>query len=291
MDWLNGLSDSQKSFVTEGKFENVGALVDAFSKSKSAGWSDGLPDLDKGFLDSKGFKSPSDIIKSYQSLESLKGVPENRLLKLPEKGIEDDPKSWEAVYARLGRPETADSYDVSKLLNEKSTEEDKKQVAWLKDVFHQLGFNKKQAATFIDKWVELAGQQEKAMKESHAASIAEADTALKQAWGINFEKNKQVALKAAKEFGVDEVTLANLAQAMGESKAYDLLFKIGSQVGESSFIDGGGGDKGAQTRQQALHEINRLQQDTEWCKRWVSGDQECVSQMEKLTKLAFTEAA
>ena len=68
-----------------------------------ADWTAGLPEEMKGYVQNKGFKDPSAVVESYRNFEKLMGVPQDRMIKLPEKA--EDKAAWDSIYNRLGRPE------------------------------------------------------------------------------------------------------------------------------------------------------------------------------------------
>ena len=54
------------------------------SAPASTDWTSGLTDEMRGYVQNKGFKAPQDVVESYRNFEKLHGVPQDRILKLPE---------------------------------------------------------------------------------------------------------------------------------------------------------------------------------------------------------------
>ena len=134
--WTEGLTESQLSFVTEKGYTGLSALVDAVPK-EAFSWKTGLSEDQKGLVESKGFEKPSDLISAFGSLEKLKGVPHNELLRIPNKSLADDPEAWNEFYAKSGRPKTAEEYEIPK-----QEGENEKLMTWARDTFHSLGLSK-----------------------------------------------------------------------------------------------------------------------------------------------------
>jgi hypothetical protein len=79
----------------------------AAASEQSASWLDALDADGKNYVSKKGFKEPKDVLQSYINLEKLHGVPQDRLLKLPETLEGDDAAPlWE----KLGKPKEASEY-------------------------------------------------------------------------------------------------------------------------------------------------------------------------------------
>ena len=72
-----------------------------------------MPENVKSLVDAKGYKGVTDLADAYTNAASKLGVSPERLMTLPDKP--DDVEGWGNVYAKLGKPETADAYkpDVS----------------------------------------------------------------------------------------------------------------------------------------------------------------------------------
>ena len=88
---------------------NPGSVTGAAAPSTPPSWTTGFTDELKGYVDAKGFKDAQSVVESYRNFEKIKGVPQERLLTLPEK---DEDPSWNDVWKRLGRPDQPKDYQL-----------------------------------------------------------------------------------------------------------------------------------------------------------------------------------
>ncbi len=85
----------------------VQARVDPASEpaANAPDWIKDWAPEDIGIVEKKAWKSPQDLFKSYRELEKTLGQDK---VVLPKDGA--DAKEWDAVYNKLGRPDTPDKY-------------------------------------------------------------------------------------------------------------------------------------------------------------------------------------
>lgn len=115
---------------------------------------------------------------------------------------------------------------------------------------------------------------------------------LKTEWGAGYDKQIEVAKRAAVGLGVDAKTIDALEGAMGYAKVMKFFNGLGSKMGEAEFVGGDGkGNFGAvATPQAAAARIAELRKDQAFAARFVAGDVAAKAEMERLHKLAYPEA-
>jgi hypothetical protein len=176
-------------------------------------WFDSIPDAElKGFAQTKGWKDPASVVDGYRNLERLIGAPKERVLKLPEKP--DDP-GWNDVYARLGRPEKPEAYE----LPVPDGHGDPDFAKGIAEVMHKHGVPKGAAqalAQFNNDYVgKLVEAHERQLAEKSAAELSQ----LKSEWGAKYDENAELSKRAAREFGVSEDQADEIAGWLDELKA------------------------------------------------------------------------
>lgn len=232
------------------------------------------------------WKHPNDVIKSYRNLEKLTGVPADQIIKLP-KG--DDPKAWNEVYTRLGRPEKAADYKLP--IPEGQDDAFAKTAA---DWFHEAGVTQAGVTHIVTKWNELQAAQQKAQTEQVAARDTEQVNALKSEWGANYDRLAGQVDKAAETFGMKPDQLAALKQVMGPKEAMQFLQKIGSKLGveDNQFHDGAAPQGfNNMSPEQAQAEIQRLQHDKLFAQEFNSKDPRVKSEArQKMARLSVIAA-
>lgn len=246
-------------------------------------WTTGFDADTLNFVQTKGFKAPADVISSYRNLEKLHGVGPDKLVRLP---TDDNPDAWNQVYSRLGRPESADQYD----LNIPEGGGDGEFQKWARSTFHEAGLSNKQAKAISAKWNELAAAESARQAEQYRQKIATEESALKSEWGQAFDANINAAKRAAATFGLTPETIDALEDSMGFAGLMKFMHGIGSRLGEDAFVSGDGGTRGGfspTNPQQAQARINTLKQDKAFVARYASGDVEARAEMERLHKVAY----
>jgi hypothetical protein len=243
-------------------------------------WWDGFQDNDlKGYVQNKGWKDPADLAVGYKNLEKLLGAE-----KIPMPKGADDAEGWTRVYDALGRPKSADEYKLS--VPEGDTGEFAKLAA---GKFHELGLTAKQAEGLAAWYNEQGSGRMNEMQQQQAAK-AEADMqSLKQEWGAAFDENVEFGRRAAREYGLNAEKLSALENSLGTSEMLKLMATIGRAQGESEFVTSGSGNTFGMTPSAAQQRITALRADKSWTAKYISGDADARSEMQRLMNLAYPE--
>lgn len=287
MEWLNGLegiTEEHKSWVSEQGIDSPSKLFE-LAQRPAPNWSDGLGDEHKGYLEVKGFKDLPSILDSYKNLESTVGVPADKLVKLPTKSFEEDPKAWEGVFGKLGRPESADGYEISVPEGMQGSED---AVNWAKETFHKLGLTKRQGEDFIKAWNDWAvsSQAENDTKRKYDDIAAEKELRMK--WGAAYDKNVSGAFSAAKQLGFKQEEIATLEQTFGKVRTYEMLQSVFEKVGEDSFVSGDGAS-GPLSPAGAKAKIEEKKADKEWMEQWMAGNPKHKQEMDNWVVMAHAD--
>jgi hypothetical protein len=245
----------------------------------AADWTSGFNDEMKGYIQNKGFKTPADLAESYRNFEKLQGVPQDRLLKLPEKL--DSPEA-RAIWERLGTPKEAKDYQ----LEVPAQGGDQKMAEWAANEFHKLGVPKPMAEGFVKAFNARAAQADADAKAAAQAASATAEANLKTEWGNAFEQNKARVEQAARVLGIDDKGLLALNRALGPEGAPKLLLKLAAATQEGQFITGQP-VPGVLTPEQAQSQITDLRRDSDFVQRLAKGDHEARQKWSNLHQAAF----
>ncbi len=282
----NVASTGGPSGVQNGGSPAVPGPVAVPNNASPADWTSSLNESQRLFVQNKGFKQPAEALESYRNLETLMGVPKERLLKLPEA---PDAPEWGEVYDRLGRPKNANEYTFKEPEGVKGDPQFKD---WAQKQFHALGLTKSQGETLAAKWNEYAQGDVAKQKETYAANLKVEQGALQKEWGAAYEQQIKTCFKAAQTFGLGQEDVTKLENALGYSATLKFLAKVGAKVGEDSFVMGdgaGSGFQGALTPERAQAEITELKKDKDFLRRYSSGDREAFKKMERLHQFAYPD--
>lgn len=244
-------------------------------------WTTGLSDELKGYVQTKGFKDPGAVLESYRNFEKLQGVPQDRLLKLPET-VDLSTAEGRAIFERLGAPKEAKEYDV-KVPAEVG---DEKFVEWFKETAHKNGLTRKQAEGFINSLSETTLNQLKVQTEASQAKLQQEEAGLKNEWGAAFEQNTNIAKAGARALSLSKEHLDALEGVLGYSNTIKMLHKLGSATGEHEFIAGKPAGGGVLTPAQAAARLAELGRDKGFYARIKAGDADAKKQWHDLNMMA-----
>ncbi|MCS3423438.1 hypothetical protein M2403_002039 [Rahnella sp. BIGb0603] len=151
------------------------------------------------------------------------------LAALPQEG---DADGWNAVYTKLGRPETAEGYELP--LPEGDTGEFAKQTStWM----HEAGLNKQQAQALATKWNAHQAQQAEALSAQREKQIGDDIASMKQEWGAKFDENASVIQKAVKTFAPPEfIEMIDKSGLVNNPAIAKMFLKIGSAISEDQLV-------------------------------------------------------
>lgn len=243
-------------------------------------WMSGFNDDMKGYIQNKGFKAPADLADSYRNLEKLQGVPQDRLLKLPESF---DSPEMRAVYERLGAPKDAKGYS----LEVPKEGGDSKLMEHFSNVFFEAGVPKAMAEKIVKSWNEYQGAAKTQMAESAKQAFSQSEAALKTEWGAAYDQNVNIAKEGVKVLGLSKEDIDAIASTRGHDNAMKLFHKIGQSVGEHSFVNGRPAGEQINAPEQARAQIRSLMGDSDFATRLASGDSDAKMRWDKLHKEAY----
>lgn len=246
---------------------------------QSAQWEMGFKNDElKSYFDGKKFTNLEQMTERYKNLEGMKGVPEERLLKIPEKM--DGPEA-RIIWEKLGAPKDQNGYEFEE------KDQDPQFLSWAKDTFFKNNLTKSQGQSMVKAYNDLMTKQLNEQKETRQNAILQADQKLKKEWGGEYETNMNLAKQGAKVLGLDAQTLDVIEALKGREHLFKTLTKIGVGVGESNFIDGSGQKAPELTSEAAQAEIKQLTHDRKFAKAIGKGDTEALAKWNHLHKVAF----
>jgi hypothetical protein len=245
----------------------------------------------RGEVAFKDIKDVGGLAKSYLAAQRLVGMD-----KIPiPKG--DDPKDWDPVFNKLGRPETADKYAFTPPADLKHFKADDEFVKPLVEEFgktaHALGLTQKQAAG-IFAW--YAGASDKAMDggisqstEATQAAIGE----LKKEFGAAFQQKIELGHRAVEYFGGKPLKDFLDETGLGDHPVLVRTFaKMGAELGEDKLV-GLGNDSNTLTPDEAKAKIAALGRDENWMKDYQDatrpGHRAAVEERTRLYQFAYPE--
>lgn len=249
-------------------------------------WTSSFDDSTKGIIQTKGWKSPADVVGSYANLEKLLGAEKAGRAVVPPKA-DGTPEEWAAFYNKMGRPEKADGYNIQ--APEGGNDEFAKSAStW----FHEAGLTPKQAEVITAKWNEHINgtmtQQQEAFAQTAEVDVQE----LKKAWGNEFEAKSELARRALRESGLSKEEGQAIERALGVKKAAEVFAFLGDQFREAP-MKGGEGQRSTFgiTSQDAMQAIQDRRADPAWTARYLSGNADAKAEFDRLHQIAYPQSA
>lgn len=209
---------------------------------------------------SDGDLNIGNLLTSYRGLEGKLGGAIN----LPKDGEAGYDEAMGGIYAKLGRPEKAEDYEITKPDLPKGMTYDDAYEKEFRGIAHKLGMSKKQTAGMAD-W-NNGYQQEKLKVDTETVRKQgdETQAALREEWGANYDK-KAGSVKAAYKalFGddpevLDYLTSIGLANRPGFIRAMALA---GENIGEGRMSGGGSSSGGGDAAAEIRAKINEVRGD------------------------------
>ena len=255
----------------------VKARVDPGSEPAPAApeWVKDWAPEDVGIVEKKAWKSPQDLYKSYRELEKMMGKDK---VVLPADGA--DPKEWDAVYSKLGRPDSPDKYAAPK-------DADATMFKALAPELHTAGLTQAQVdkvAAGWNKYVEgMTAEQTTAWLNDQAT----AQSKLEREWGANTPQEIEHNRRAMRALGIS-VEDATQYMKNGSEKFLRLLNLAGHVIAEDNSGDiASDSTLGfGMTANRAAAELGELRSNGEFMKRVYAKDPIAKAKYDRLVNAA-----
>lgn len=247
-------------------------------------WTSGLSDDLRSYVTSKGFKDTAAVVESYRNFEKLHGVPQDRILKLPDNL--DSPEG-RAIFERLGAPKEAKDYSI----NFPKEGGDEALATGLREVAHKHGFTQRQVEGLVNWWNGLNEGRVKSASDAAQVRLTDAQNNLKKEWGAAFDQNRAIADQGAVKMGLGEKELQALGHALGPDKVMQMLYNFGKSTGEAPFITGQAAGGNVMSPTSARAEITRLMSDPAFRTRLSGGDTDAKNKWDQLNQWAAAGAS
>ena len=175
------------------------------------------------------FKDVNGLAASYVNLQSHLGRD-----KIAKPVTDSD---WDDVYEFLGRPESADKYEVALpdgLPDEVAAQFTEQRLSAFKQEAHRLGLNANQVKSLVAWQAGNVSEQHEAYKGIIDQSIEQGEIALKAEWGRAYNQNVKFAQQAFVEYGGEQ--LAAKMEASGLGNDPDVL-KAFANIAKTTMAD------------------------------------------------------
>ena len=233
------------------------ATQDADDAGVDRNWLDAIDPDAAAFVRTKGWEDLDAIVRSYQNLESMLGSERaGRTVVLPSG--DDDMAAYSEIYDRLGRPAAADGYE----LNRDGAPVDETTLEWYRGVAYDAGLSARQATALFDAWGAMAASRVEDMNRRAAAQKIEAVEALREKWGMRFDRKIASAQRAARRFGGPHAS--SLQNELSHGPMVEFLARVGEALGEDGPPAGEGRNGFGLSPEEARSSYDQRKRDPEF---------------------------
>lgn len=163
--------------------------------SVEADWRSDIPEEIRGHKSLEHIQDVGALAKSYVNAQSMIGADK---LAIPGKHATDD--DWNEVYARLGRPDSPEGYELQNNLAE-GVEADDGMLDWYRQTAHEIGLTPTQAQKLLDKYNGELGARVPIDDGKAQEMIARTESELRREYGQAFDDRIGNANAMMMEFG------------------------------------------------------------------------------------------
>lgn len=200
------------------------AEVSEAEVAPSGDWKDNLPDDIRGHTALGPINDVENLAKAYVNASSMIGRD-----KIPLPGEHSSPDDWNEVFTRLGRPESAEGYEVDAGEGAES-----ELVDWFKNTAHDIGLNNKQAQQLLSAYNDMAqGQAEAGPDVEEIRNQVNSD--LRAEYGSALDDRLSLANGLVQNFGGEEMTEIQLADGtlLGDNPEFiKAMINVGEYIRE-----------------------------------------------------------
>lgn len=226
---------------------------------------------------SEDINLPQEALHEAPATEAVVEAPTHQDIVIGGDLTEDD---LNRVYARLGRPETHEGYDLSEVIPENynnGTVEEFKKKAFEAGMSNDAV--KKMAQWYRDVEAEGLQKMERARMEQSDRGILQ----LKQEFGSNFDAEVNNARKALEAYTDNDFRKYMDETGLGNNPALVKAFaKIGRELSEDRLVQSDTAVRMKQNDDLRRSEIDRLRSSKEFMEKYRRGDQAAVHRLNRL---------
>lgn len=217
---------------------------------------------------------------SYSAAEKMIGGGLENVVRFPKEA--NDP-GWSNVWEKLGVPKEAKDYDfaaVTKYADGTAIESSLLDSIRLNAKTNNL--TQAQAVSLAKETVGLIDKRSDTIKTERQAALEQQKTALRTAWGKDYDAKFFAAKNTALALGVKAEVIAALEASLGYDGVMDHFYQISKRTGEDRFVSGDGSRQDMLSKQEAETRLSELKKDQKWAERYLAGDVEARKQAHAL---------
>lgn len=241
-----------------------------------------LPDELRGEGVFASLNNVGDLAKSYLNAAKMVGLDKNMVLPIPR---DDSKEAWDAVYAKLGRPESPDKYNLEAY---KEAADPAALKPWAEKL-HSLGLNQRQVDGILGDFFGSAKSAQEAQANEMKARFEQWGEQIKAEYGLATDRKLDAAVNVVEKTLGDEGLkfIEENPQVFRDPRMVKFLVSMAEKTGEGSvLLPGGQRADGPISPADAKQQLNALQADPNYQKAiWDKGHPQHQHYVDLQTKL------
>ena len=207
-------------------------VAKADTPAPQTSWKDSISEEYRADPNIEKFTEIDALAKSY--INATKMIGQDKIA-IPNNNSTDD--QWSEVYAKLGRPESADKYALD--IKSEVVNLDEGAIKSFAEQSHKLGLNNKQAQGILEFYKNnMEGNAQQSKIDTETAQV-QAEQQLRQEWGRDFEgKVKQAGALAKANINPEilDMTLSNGVRLGDHPEIIKGFAKIAGMMSEDKIV-------------------------------------------------------
>lgn len=246
--------------------DNTDPNTDPNTNEPVAGaWRDSLPDDLKDSKCLLGHDSIEGLARSHVNVQPLIGSK----LILPGKDTSDEDRN--AFYTQLGRPETAEGYELPADGLPEGYKADPEKAKEFFEFAHKQGFTDQQAAGMVRYDALRTASIAKAANDARKVNADAVTEGMKKEWGPSYDEKMALAKGALSKFGGPELLAEIEDTGIGNNPALiKAMAEIGKAIAEDEILGSGKSRQFISSPAEAEAKIGALRGDKEFMERYTS---------------------
>jgi len=216
------MSDNAEAVTTEEQVTQDTTVLGSEGVGDNLDWKSTLPDDLKNDPTLSNFKDIESLAKTVVHQQKQMG---NRI------PIPKDEEGFKELYGKLGRPDEPTAYET-KVPDDMADYFGEPQLNEFKNVAHKIGLNQSQVDALINYQTGAIQNQLENEPAMLATQKEETETALKQDWGLDYNKNMKAAQRALQVYGDQEIMDLMNTSAGNHPAVVKLFARLGAEVTE-----------------------------------------------------------
>ncbi len=222
----SALDDTSPAFTYDtGPGEAAGTAAEPFGAS--AEWTSTLSPELRQMVETKGYRTPADVVQAYAHAQRAIGADK---IPLPKDGVWD-----EVARAKLGIPREAAGYKLNRPELPQGIAYDETFEKAALPIAHKLGLTPAQVQGLLDFYAGHQAQSFQSVARGRMEDETQSAGLLQQEWGPTYDTKVAQAARAARYFGGQQlIDFLNQTGAGNNPELVRTFAKIGSMMTEDS---------------------------------------------------------